>query len=109
MAEMVTRLEQEPSATAPPSEAARPAAPAQEPPRDKAEASHMDVDDNEATSKHIDEMDATTCREHLKECGVDVPAPGDMESEDDAPALRDQLKRHLSSAQSLAKKLKATA
>eukprot|EP00959_Pyramimonas_sp_CCMP1952_P031466 659831-Pyramimonas_sp.AAC.1 len=94
MAEMATRLEQEPLATVPPSEAACPAEPAQEPPECEADASQMemDVDDYETTSKHIDDMDASTCREHLKECGVDVPVPGDVESEDDAPALRDQLK-----------------
>ncbi|CAK0871605.1 unnamed protein product, partial [Prorocentrum cordatum] len=103
MAEMVAKLEQEPT------EANQPPPPAAEPAEQTAEeAEEMAVDQEEEAHKHIDEMDAPTCREHLRSCGLEVPAPGDVDDDDDAPVLRDRLKRHLASAQSLAKKLKAT-
>ncbi|CAK0846510.1 unnamed protein product, partial [Prorocentrum cordatum] len=69
----------------------------------------MAVDQEGEAHKHIDEMDAPTCREHLRSCGLEVPAPGDVDDDDEAPVLRDRLKRHLANAQGLAKKLKATA
>ncbi|CAK0906391.1 unnamed protein product, partial [Prorocentrum cordatum] len=104
MAELVAKLEQEPAA------AQQPPPPAAEP-EDQAEEDdeEMAVDQEEDAHKHIDEMDAPTCREHLRSCGLQVPAPGDVDDDDEAPVLRDRLKRHLASAQSLAKKIKATA
>eukprot|EP00959_Pyramimonas_sp_CCMP1952_P069534 1451378-Pyramimonas_sp.AAC.1 len=82
MAEMVAKLEQEPT------EANQPPPPAAEPAEQTAEeAEEMAVDQEEEAHKHIDEMDAPTCREHLRSCGLEVPAPGDVDDDDDAPVL----------------------
>eukprot|EP00959_Pyramimonas_sp_CCMP1952_P051882 1084644-Pyramimonas_sp.AAC.1 len=84
MAELVAKLEQEPAA------AQQPPPPAAEP-EDQAEEDdeEMAVDQEEDAHKHIDEMDAPTCREHLRSCGLQVPAPGDVDDDDEAPVLRD--------------------
>eukprot|EP00959_Pyramimonas_sp_CCMP1952_P381917 8003154-Pyramimonas_sp.AAC.1 len=108
MRALVQKLKEVPEAAAAPEP---PQHETQSTPPDRRES--MDIDDDEDQDRanaHVDSLDGRTCREHLKECGIDVDVGGDDEEFDDTKerGLRDKLKRHLAQVHMLTKKFKTS-